>query len=164
MLLAAAGGAIIGGALGFWIGRAAGYPLALRYGSYVGLTESRLKLGQYLFQHHGGKIVFFGRFIAFVRALAAFLAGANRMPWGRFMLFNVSGAVLWAVLFGVGAFVLGRQIRRLAGPVGIAGIVVVVLVFLAGAWFLRRRHSQMQAQAERALPGKLRPPERVAGN
>jgi membrane protein DedA with SNARE-associated domain len=49
-------------------------------------------LGRYLFAHYGGSIVFFGRFIALLRAYAAVLAGANNLaPW-RFLVFNALGA------------------------------------------------------------------------
>jgi membrane protein DedA with SNARE-associated domain len=75
VIAAAATGAIVGDNIGYWIGREIGYRLLLRYGHYVYLTEARIKLGQYLFFRHGGKIVFFGRFVAVLRALAAILAG-----------------------------------------------------------------------------------------
>src|SRR5262249_15371812 len=81
VVAAAALGAILGDNAGYWLGREFGYPLLLRYGRYVRLTETRIKLGQYLFLRHGGKMVFFGRFIAVLRMLAAFLAGVNRMEW-----------------------------------------------------------------------------------
>jgi membrane protein DedA with SNARE-associated domain len=54
-------GAILGDNVGFWLGRELGFRVLVRYGSYVGLNEGRIKVGQYLFQLHGGKIVFFGR-------------------------------------------------------------------------------------------------------
>lgn len=162
IILAAAGAAVLGGVFGYWIGRAAGYPLALRYGGYVGLTESRLKLGQYMFMRHGGKIVFFSRFIAILRALSAFLAGATRMDWGRFMFFNVTGGALWAALFGTAAYTLGKQIHRIEGPVGIAVAIVVGLVLIAGFVVIRRQHDRMQEAAERAFPGPLRPERRLA--
>jgi membrane protein DedA with SNARE-associated domain len=60
VVAAAATGAILGDNVGFWLGREFGYRLVLRYGRYVGLSEARIKLGQYLFQRHGGKVVFFG--------------------------------------------------------------------------------------------------------
>jgi membrane protein DedA with SNARE-associated domain len=164
LLTAAAGGSIIGSAVGFWIGRVAGYPLAIRYGGYIGLTESRLKLGQYMFLRYGGAIVLFGRFIALLRALTAFLAGANRMPWGRFMLFNIAGAIAWAGLFGIGAYELGHQMRHLAGPIGFAAFVLVVAIVVGIVWLVRRHHAELQERAERAFPGPLRPPERASGN
>ena len=79
VIVAAALGAILGDNLGFWVGHEGGYRLLRRYGRYIRLDERRLKLGQYLFLKHGGKVVFFGRFVAVLRAWAAFLAGTNRM-------------------------------------------------------------------------------------
>ena len=83
VIIAAAAGAILGDNLGFWIGREVGYRLLLRYGPYVGLTEGRIKLGQYLFNQHGGKIVFFGRFVAVLRVLAALLCVAMNQTCSR---------------------------------------------------------------------------------
>ena len=83
VIVAAALGAILGDNLGFWVGHEGGYRLLRRYGRYIRLDERRLKLGQYLFLKHGGKVVFFGRFVAVLRAWAAFLAGTNRMAWRR---------------------------------------------------------------------------------
>jgi membrane protein DedA with SNARE-associated domain len=64
VIAAASAGAIVGDNIGYWIGREIGFRLLVRYGAVVGLTEPRIKVGQYLFQRHGGKIVFFGRFVA----------------------------------------------------------------------------------------------------
>jgi membrane protein DedA with SNARE-associated domain len=79
------------------------------------ITESRIKLGQYLFLRHGGKIIFIAQFIPVLRSIAGILAGANRMPWPRFMLTNIIGAFLWATLFGLAAYLLGRQVEQLSG-------------------------------------------------
>ena len=87
----------------------------LRYGQYLGLGKSRLKVGQYLFLRHGGKIVFFGRFVAVLRAYAALLAGINCMSWGRFLVFNACGGVLWALGFGLGAYLLGHTMHSVTG-------------------------------------------------
>src|SRR5689334_19326894 len=95
VIAAAATGAIVGDSVGFWIGRAFGHRLLLKYGSLLRLTPRRIKLGQYLFQRHGGKVVFFGRFLALLRALAALMAGINYMDWRRFLLFNVTGGIAW---------------------------------------------------------------------
>jgi membrane protein DedA with SNARE-associated domain len=155
VIAAAAAGAILGDNLGYAIGRVGGYPLLRRYGRYVRIEEGKLKLGQYLFLKYGGKVVFFGRFVAVLRTFAALLAGVNRMPWRRFLAYNAAGGILWAALYGVGAFVLGQTIQRFAGPVGIAlgiGAAVVVLAFLI---VLARNERRLEAEAERALPGPL---------
>src|SRR6202011_3285994 len=91
VIVAAAAGAIIGDNIGFGIGHWGGYRLLLRYGRYIRLHEGRVKLARYLFQQHGGKVVFFGRFVSVLRTYAAFLAGTARMPWPRFLAFNASG-------------------------------------------------------------------------
>src|ERR1700749_3549683 len=64
VLLLAAVGAILGSIIGFWIGDRYGYPLLLRYGSYIGLTETRIKIAQYLFRRQGGGVVLVARFVA----------------------------------------------------------------------------------------------------
>ena len=127
MIGAAAAGAIIGDNCGYWIGRELGFPLVYRFGHYIRLDEKRLKVGQYLFLRHGGKIVFFGRFVAVLRAFAAFLAGVNRYNWEEFFLFNAAGGIVWATIFGTGGYLLGRAFEHYARPVGIAALIVAVI-------------------------------------
>ena len=155
VIVAAAGGAILGDNLGFWVGREGGYRLLRRYGRYIRLEEHRLKQGQYLFLKHGGKVVFFGRFVAVLRAWAAFLAGTNRMRWPRFLLFNAAGGIVWATLYGLGGYLLGNNIHRLVGPVGIVLLALAVLLILVGIVVVRRNEKRLEDEAEQALPGPL---------
>ncbi len=147
----AAAGAILGDNIGFWIGRAFGPRLVTRFGPRVGLDERKQKLGQYLFTRYGGSIVFFGRFVAVLRAFAALLAGVNRLPPGRFFLFNAAGGVVWAGVFGLGGYALGEGIHRVAGPVGwvaLAAALVGAVVF----WrFFKHHEERLLAQAEAAM-------------
>jgi membrane protein DedA with SNARE-associated domain len=155
VVLAAAAGAIIGDNIGFFIGRELGFRLLTRYGRCIRMTPPRIKVGQYLFLRHGGKVVFFGRFVAILRALAAFLAGANRMAWPRFLVFNAAGGVVWAVAYGFGAYLLGSAIHRLVGPVGITLGALAVVTIIAGAIFIRSNEARLEDEAERALPGPI---------
>src|SRR6266404_2210031 len=134
VVLVAAIAAIIGDNIGYLIGRSIGIRVVARYGRYVRLDEPRLKVGQYLFLRHGGKIVFFGRFVAFLRTYAALLAGVNRMPWKHFLLMNAFGGICWSALFGLGAYLFGEQISRFAGPAGIL-LLIVALAFMAFGYF-----------------------------
>jgi len=152
---AAALGAILGDNLGFWVGREGGYRLLRRYGRYVHLDERKLKLGQYLFQKHGNKVVFFGRFVAVLRAWAAFLAGTNRMHWTSFLFFNAFGGIVWATIFGLGGYFLGDRVHQLTGPVGVVALVLAAIVLIAFFIFLRRNEKRLEDEAERALPGPL---------
>jgi len=155
IIAAATCGAIVGDNIGFWIGREGGYRVLRRYGKYIGFDERKLKVGIYLFRKHGGKVVFFGRFVAVLRAWAAFLAGVNRMPWGRFLLFNALGGFVWATLYGLGGYFLGEQIHRLTGPVGTIAIVLAVLFLIAFAIFIWRNERQLEDRAEKELPGPI---------
>jgi membrane protein DedA with SNARE-associated domain len=157
IILAAVAGAVIGDNAGFWLGDKIGYRLLIRYGQYLRITPGKIKLGQYLFRQHGGKVVFFGRFVAVLRALAAFLAGANRMPWSRFFVFNVAGGFVWAGLFGVGAYTLGHRIHQLAGPVGWTAVVLALAFCVWLFLFVKRNEARLEAEAERAIPGPLVP-------
>lgn len=155
VIVAAAAGAILGDNIGFWIGREIGYRLLLRYGRYVHLTEARLKLGQYLFRQHGGKIVFFGRFVALLRAVAAVLAGANHMRWPRFLLFNAAGGIVWAALYGVAAYRVGHALEHVTRPVAFGLTVVAVIAIAVVLLIVRRHETELEQAAERALPGPL---------
>jgi membrane protein DedA with SNARE-associated domain len=155
VIAAAAAGAIIGDNVGYALGRWAGWRLATRYGRYVRLTERRLKLGRYLFMRHGGKLVFFGRFVSGLRTWAAFLAGTNCMPWRRFLAFNAGGGVVWAVLYGVGYFYAGHALTTASTGVDVALAVVGGSALVAWVIYLRRRERRLQRDADLALPGPL---------
>ncbi len=91
VLAAAAAGAVLGDNAGYLIGRSIGFRVLARYGRRIGLSEDRLLLGRHLFRRYGGSVVFVGRFVAVLRTFVALLAGANRMGWGRFLLWNAAG-------------------------------------------------------------------------
>ena len=151
VVLAACTGAILGDNAGFAIGRRVGQPVLRRYGPRIGLTVGRQRLGQFLFLKHGAKVVFFGRFIAFLRVFAAVLAGANAMPWKSFLLWNALGGVVWTTGYGFGAYLLGNQVHRLAGPfgivMGVAGAITLGWLLL----FARRHEARLIRDAEAEL-------------
>lgn len=158
IIVVAAAAAVIGNLIGFGLGHWGGYRLLVRYGRYIRMDQGRIKLGRYLFQRHGGKVVFFGRFVAVLRTYAAFLAGTARMPWPRFLVFNILGGVVWATGYGTGAYLAGSQINRLSGSVDLALAGVAVLVVVALILVLRRQEKELIARAEEAMPGPLEEP------
>lgn len=155
IIFAAVCGAIVGDNLGFAIGWFGGYPLLRRFGKYIRLDEPKLKVGRYLFLKHGGKVVFFGRFVSVLRTYAAFLAGTNRMHWVHFVLANAAGGIVWSALWGVSAYVLGNEIERVGRPLEIAFIVVGGIAVIASIIFVRTHVRRLIAVAEEALPGPL---------
>jgi membrane protein DedA with SNARE-associated domain len=155
VIVVAAVGAITGATISFAAGRWGGWRILKRYGPYVGLTPGRLKIGRYVYIQHGGKVVFFGRFISGIRTLGGFLAGANRMPVPRFMIFNVLGGVAWALANGLGYFYFGHAISTAGTEVQVAlavsAVAWIVLAFVA----LHRRGRSLMLAAEHAHPGTL---------
>ena len=151
IIVVAAIAAIVGDNIGYVIGRSVGLRVLERYGGYVRLNKARLKVGQYLFLRHGGKIVFFGRFIALLRAFAALLAGVNRMHWLRFLVMNALGGVIWATLFGGGAYLFGDRIARVAGPISVLLLTIAIGLAVAGLLFFRHHESELEKRADAAI-------------
>ena len=153
VIACAAFGAIIGDNIGYLIGRTGGRAFVVRYGKYVFIKPEHLALAEAYFAKHGNKTVFFGRFIALLRAWAAFLAGVNHMYWRTFLFYNAAGGIVWATIYGTLGYVAGRffhdnfaQVERLATTLGWLGtgfIVVAVLTVLIV--FRVRRHKRVQA-------------------
>jgi membrane protein DedA with SNARE-associated domain/membrane-associated phospholipid phosphatase len=139
VIAAAIVGAVLGDAGAYWIGRTGGLALVRKYGRLFRVDDAKLERAQRFFERHGGKTVFFGRFVSLLRMLAALLAGVTRMPYARFSLFNVAGGICWAVLFGTLGFAFGRHLPQLEHAVGQAGALVVLLAALLVALILASR-------------------------
>ncbi len=155
IIIVAAAGAIVGDNVGYAVGRYGGWHLLRRYGHYVRLDERKLKLGRYLFMRHGGKVVFFGRFVGILRTYSAALAGANHMRFRRFVAFNAAGGIVWAVVYALGYYFLADVIDSLGTPGAIALIVIAVAVAAGILLLIRRNIEVWEERAERALPGPL---------
>jgi membrane protein DedA with SNARE-associated domain len=142
VIAVAAAAAIVGDNLGYWIGREWGRKLLTRWRRLERLSARALPPSERFFAKHGDKTVFIGRFIAFLRFTAAWLAGISRMPWWRFFAFNAAGGICWALLVGLLAYYLGKaagdavqQYGLIGAGVLIGGIALVVF----GVHVLRRR-------------------------
>ena len=160
VIATAALAAVVGDNIGYLIGRTVGFHILVRYGRYIHLDDARLKVGQYLFLQHGGKIVFFGRFFALLRAFAALLAGVNHMAWPRFLMMNALGGICWAALFGLGAYRFGETMTKVAGPVGAVILLAGLGLVIASAVFFRHHEKELKRRAELAFPGPLAPADK----
>jgi membrane protein DedA with SNARE-associated domain len=104
---------------------------------------------------HGGKVVFFGRFVAVLRMLAAFLAGMNGMEWRRFLVANAAGGIVWSAAYGLAAYLFGSAVLHVRGPIGIGLLGTGIVVILIVLFYVRRHEAALEEEAERALPGPL---------
>ena len=139
VIAVAALGAIIGDNLGYWlIGRVGGPKLIARWAWLDRHFRRVLPTAEGIFQRHGGKTVFFGRFVAVLRYTVAWIAGLVGMEWRRFLLWNAAGGIVWATLVGVIAYESGKAAAEAIARYGIyAGIAIAVIV-IAG-WFISHK-------------------------
>jgi membrane protein DedA with SNARE-associated domain len=151
----AAAGAILGGSIAFWIGGKGGYRLLRKYGRYLRIDEPKLKIGRYIFDRHGGKVVFLGRFIPVLRTYVAFLAGASRMRLAKFLIYNAAGGILWVAVDSFAAYSLGSAFSRASGTINLALGAVALVVIAAAIFILRRQAANLASRAEAAYPSPL---------
>jgi membrane protein DedA with SNARE-associated domain len=155
VIAVAIAGAVLGDNIGFAIGRYGGAKLLLRHGHRIRLHEGRLKIGIWLFRRHGGKVVFWGRFVSILRTWAAFLAGANQMEWGRFLFFNAAGGTVWAMLFSLAYYEFGGALRKLSTTIDIVLGVAGGVILVAFVVWTRRKEAELQERAEREVEGSV---------
>ena len=158
--------AIVVAVLGAAIGDSVGYAVGARYGDAilaktVGRVVKRdhIDRAQTYLRRRGGAGVFFGRFIAALRALIPGLAGMARIPYRTFLVYNVAGAAVWGTGFVLLGYVAGVSFRRaeaFASRLGLVvlGLVVVALVVERVVAMLRRRSERVRAMGDRlaAIP------------
>jgi membrane protein DedA with SNARE-associated domain len=134
-------GAIVGDNIGYVIGRKGGRWLLERPGRFQRQRVQMLASGEPFFAKHGPKAVFFGRFILGLRVWASWLAGATRMHWRSFALWNALGGICWATGIGLIAYFLGTAASSAIEAFGIYGLVAV-LIAAAGASVAYKRHQR----------------------
>lgn len=150
LIAAAAGGAILGNAVGFALGWWGGATLLERYGRYLRLTRERVEVGRYVLARHGGKLVFFGRFISGLRTYAAFLAGLGRMSPRRFVTVSSLAVIAWSVINGLQYYFFAHALDAADTIVTVLLIVLGAAVLLGTALLLRRQGRKLMLEAELA--------------
>ena len=142
VIAVAAGAAIFGDNVGYVIGRRGLRPLLDRPGTWAAGRRGLVERGERFFARRGWAAVFLGRWLPGLRVAASWLAGANRMPWRRFLLWNTLGGIAWATTVGTLAYVLGRSASGSLGVIGFIALGVALLVYLV----LRVRRGHLQSR------------------
>lgn len=139
VMLVAATGAIIGDNIGFAIGLRYGRGFLLRYGRFIFLTPARLEHVNLFFERHGNKTILVARFITGLRVFAALLAGASRMRWRVFLVYNMAGAILWSVVISTLGYLFGQSWPLLEKWVGRSGLLMLLtlVIVLVIIWRVR---------------------------
>jgi membrane protein DedA with SNARE-associated domain len=131
VIAVAAGAAIVGDNVGYLIGRRGLRRVLDRPGRWAAGRRRLVERGEEFFARHGSAAVFFGRWLPGMRVVTAWAAGADRMPWPRFLLWNALGGIAWASTVGTLAYVLGRSASGSLGAIGFIGLGIAVVAWLA---------------------------------
>jgi membrane protein DedA with SNARE-associated domain len=149
VIVFAAIGAIVGDNLGYWlIGRIGGRALFRRSGWLNRYAERVLPRAEGLMARHGGKTVFFGRFVSILRYTVAWIAGLTRMKWWRFLFWNAAGGIVWATAVGLLAYYSGRAAAEAIQRYGLFAAGALAVVLALGWLLLRRARRRAEARLE----------------
>jgi membrane protein DedA with SNARE-associated domain len=148
VIVVAIAAAIIGDNLGYWVARRGGRALLYRYRITRRYAESYLPRGERFFARHGGKAVFFGRFVALLRVTAAWTAGLSRMHWWRFFGWNAAGGIVWATLVGLVAYYLGDAAAKAINRYGLYAAGGAVVFAAIGFLIVRRLERRVVGDEE----------------
>jgi membrane-associated protein len=134
--------AVCGESIGYWLGRRYGMRLIVRL-PFVNRLESRIEGIQAHFDRHGGKTVAIGRYATAAGAVIPFVAGMAKMPYRRFLMFDIPAVLLWAVGITLVGYVFGRNLDRVETILSQFGwgILAVLVAFVIGRIIWKRRRS-----------------------
>jgi len=143
--------AVLGDAVNYRVGKAIG-PRVFRSEKSRLLNRDHLLKAQSYYEKHGGKAIFLARFVPIVRTFAPFVAGAGNMNYGRFWMFNISGAITWVGLCLTAGYLFGNmEIVKKNFSLVMLGIIFVSVLPIAFEWW--RERSQSKPSNSPQLPG-----------
>ncbi len=127
--------AVIGDAVGYWIGKTTGPKLYKREDSLL-FKKAHLLAAQLFYEKHGGKTIVFARFIPIIRTFAPTVAGIAGMPYKNFLAYNIFGGVLWIWSMLLGGYYLAKQVPNIEENIHflIVGVVFVSILPIVVGW------------------------------
>lgn len=138
LIICAAVGAIAGDTVSYFLGTKGTY---LFHDDNVWLKRSHLDAAERFFEVHGDKSVFLGRFIGLIRPIVPFVAGLSKMPVRKFMLWNFTSGVLWAITHVMIGYFIGRAADSFGGvPKIVALLMVLVPIGIVALWWRINRY------------------------
>jgi membrane-associated protein len=141
--------AVIGDAVGYLTGAKMGPHLFKRPKSLL-FKPSHLQKANAFYEKYGGKTIIIARFVPIVRTFAPIVAGAAKMPYRTFVVYNVMGGFLWVFTMILGGYFLGRAFPLLRENLEIVVIVIVLLSILPAVIEIIKARRKKAAEAEGA--------------
>jgi len=134
--------AVLGDTVNYWIGNFIG-PKVFESNSRL-LKKEHLKKAQAFYEKHGGKAILLARFVPIVRTFAPFVAGVSKMNYEKFLLFNVTGGILWVSIFIFGGYYFGNiAYVRQNFHIVVFLIIILSLVPILYEW-VRSKYSKVE--------------------
>ncbi len=138
-LVAISLGAVLGDTAGYALGKMIGRAYFERHQRILFLKAKHINKTEEYFSRHGGKVIFLARFTHLLRAMAPFVAGMSRMRYRTFVLFNVTGGIIWVCCFTLLGYFFGESWQLIDKWAGRAGVFILfVFLVIAGFGYLYR--------------------------
>ena len=147
--------AIVGDQIGYWIGRSAGAALYRREDSFF-FRHSHLRRAHDFYEKYGGRAVILARFVPIIRTFCPPVAGAAKMPYGRYVAFDVFGGTFWVGAMILGGYTLGRSVPNIGQRIHYVIAVVIILSIMPAIISIlraRRQLNAVNAHRSASLPG-----------
>ena len=138
-------GAIFGDSFGYALGRILGRGYFEKHKRFLFLKYKHIKRVEEYFQKHGGKTVFLGKFIGFLRSFGPFTAGMSKMPYKIFAVYNISACIIWALVFSLLGYFFGlswKAIEKWSGRVGVFIFFILIVIVGFGriyTWIVKKQ-------------------------
>jgi undecaprenyl-diphosphatase len=131
--------ACAGDVTSFFLGRRLGREFLMQHGPRFGFSHERLHQVEDFFSRHGGKTIFLGRFVGFVRAFAPFIAGSSGMRFRQFFPYSVLGCGLWVSATVVIGYVFSKSIDTAINYAGKGAVILgaLIVVVVGAVWATR---------------------------
>lgn len=152
VVLAGTVGNVLGAAVAYYIGRAGGRPLLMRYGKYVLISHSEIERAEQWFARYGEITVMLSRVLPVVRTYFSFPAGAAKMEFRKFALYTFIGSLPWSIALAYVGVVLGEHHTQLDNIFHVLNYVIVAVILIAAGWYITthlRRRAQTPTQTPR---------------
>lgn len=144
--------ALVGSGLCYWIGKAGGKPLLVKYGKFIGVRKKDIEKTEAYFARHGKATILISRFLPVIRHIISIPAGIARMPLPAFFLQTFIGATIWGTVLILIGYELGNWAviaEKLKHVDLLVGLGIVALLLALGIRFVLRRRRE---QGERENP------------
>lgn len=147
LLLSLVAAAVLGNMTGYWFGRRVGPALFKREDSFL-FKKSHLVTTRAFYDRYGGRTLIMGRFLPIIRTFAPILAGVIKVDAGKFMLYNLAGAVAWICSISVTGYFLGTNewVNNNVGYI-ILFLIIITMIPVLLTWLKERKKRKAEGKA-----------------